>query len=93
MSEDKKITSEEAFEKWLDRSDSLEDALKETKNQTVQSHESAEEDNIWQERLKTALTIEHYTAGSRVISVHADGRDCIQRHCARRPVGNLLHAC
>ncbi|MFT5298484.1 MAG: hypothetical protein ACI9YH_004532 [Colwellia sp.] len=59
MSEDKKVTSEEAFEKWLDRSDSLEDSSKETKSQKVQSNESAEEDKVWQDRLKTAITIEH----------------------------------
>ncbi|MEH6385693.1 MAG: hypothetical protein V7780_13875 [Colwellia sp.] len=59
MSEDKKVTSEEAFEKWLDRSDSLEDSFKETKNQKVWSNESAEEEKIWQERLKTAIAIEH----------------------------------
>ncbi|MBA6230759.1 MULTISPECIES: hypothetical protein [unclassified Colwellia] len=59
MSEDKKVTSEQAFEKWLDRSDSLEDSFKETKNQKVRSNESAKEERIWQKRLKTAIAIEH----------------------------------
>ena len=59
MSEDKKLTSEQAFEKWLHRSGSLEDSFKEAENLKVNSKESVEEDIIWQERLKTAITIEH----------------------------------
>jgi hypothetical protein len=59
MSEDKKLTSEQVFEKWLHRSGSLDDSFKETKNQKVKSNQSVEEDIIWQERLKTAITIEH----------------------------------
>jgi hypothetical protein len=59
MSEDKKLTSEQAFDKWLHRSGSLEDSFQEAKNQKVNSKESVEEDIIWQERLKTAITIEH----------------------------------
>jgi hypothetical protein len=63
MSEDKKLTSEQAFEKWLDHSDSLKGSLKDSfkgvKNPKVQSNESSEGDTIWQQRLKTAQTLEH----------------------------------
>ena len=59
MSENKKLTSEQAFEKWLDSSGSLEDSFKNTQSQKIQSNECAEEDTIWQQRLKTAITIEH----------------------------------
>jgi len=55
MSENKKLTSEKAFEKWLDRSDLVEDE----QSQQVQSNANTHEDAIWQERLKTAQTIEH----------------------------------
>jgi hypothetical protein len=59
MSEDNKLTSEQAFEKWLDRSDSLNDSHKNKQNQETMSNASTDEDVIWQERLKTAMTIEH----------------------------------
>jgi len=55
MSEDKRLTSEKAFEKWLDRSDLVDDE----QSQSVQSNTNSHEDAIWQERLKTAQTVEH----------------------------------
>jgi len=55
MSEDKKLTSEKAFEKWLDRSDLVEDE----QSQQVQSNTNTNEETVWQERLKTAQTVEH----------------------------------
>jgi hypothetical protein len=67
MSEDKKLTPEQAFEKWLDHSDSLErsskesfeDLLTQRQNQQAQSNVNTDEDAIWQQRLKTARTLEH----------------------------------
>jgi hypothetical protein len=63
MSEDKKITSEQAFEKWLDSADSLKDSGKDLpqdqQNQKVMSNTNADEDLIWQQRLKTAKTLEY----------------------------------
>jgi hypothetical protein len=59
MSEDKKRSpkksSEIAFEKWLDRSDLVDDE----QSQQVKSNANTHEDAIWQERLKTARTVEH----------------------------------
>ena len=55
MPKDKKITPEQAFEKWLDHSDSL----NEEQGQQVQSDVSNDKDAIWQQRLKTAQTLEH----------------------------------
>jgi|GEM_PF-971232 len=67
MSEDKKTTPEQAFEKWLDHSDSVEDSLnssfkgqnKERQSQQAQSDVNTDEDAIWQQRLQTARTLEH----------------------------------
>jgi len=63
MPEDKKLTSEQAFEKWLDRSDSIKgtgnDSLTDKQSQQVMSNASTDEETIWQERLKTAITIEY----------------------------------
>lgn len=60
MSKDNKITPEQAFEKWLDRSESLAGSLNRTQNQQVQSNAITDEDAVWQQRLKTAQTLEHH---------------------------------
>jgi hypothetical protein len=55
MSEDKKLTSEKAFEKWLNRAD----LIKDEQSQQVPSGSNTDEDAIWQQRLKMAQALEY----------------------------------